>query len=81
MPNAKIGKHAKISRAIIGEGAIIEDYAVIGGDQAEIVVIAPGERVKASVFMAPAFERIKDMKDRIVGGKLDQTGALLSLAE
>ncbi|CAI6029454.1 sugar phosphate nucleotidyltransferase [Cohnella sp. JJ-181] len=82
MPHAKIGKHAKIHRAIIGEGAIIEDYAVVGGDGSDIVVIAPGERVKANVYMAPAFDRIKDMKERIVGaGKLDQPAALLTLAE
>jgi len=81
MPHAKIGKHAKINRAIIGEGAVIEDYAVVG-DGSDIVVIAPGERVKANVYMAPAFDRIKDMKDRIVGaGKLDQTAVLLTLAE
>lgn len=81
MPHAIIGKHAKINRAIIGEGAIIEDYAVVG-DGSDIVVIAPGERVKANVFMAPAFDRIKDMKDRIVGvGKLDQPAVLLTIAE
>ncbi|MDG0812514.1 sugar phosphate nucleotidyltransferase [Cohnella rhizosphaerae] len=81
MPHAKIGKHARINRAIIGEGAVIEDYAVVG-DGSDIVVIAPGERVKANVFMAPAFDRIKDMKDRIVAaGKLDQPAALLTIAE
>lgn len=82
MPHARIGKHAKINRAIIGEGAIIEDYAVVGGASDDIVVIAPGERVKANVFMAPAFERLKDMTERLVGaGKLDQPAALLTLAE
>lgn len=45
MPGVRIGRQARITRAIIGEGAIIEDGAVIGSPDGEIVVIAAGERV------------------------------------
>ncbi|MCM3633207.1 MULTISPECIES: glucose-1-phosphate adenylyltransferase [Paenibacillus] len=48
MPRVKIGKHVQIHRAIIGDGAIIEDHAVIGSpDSKEITVIPVGEHVKA----------------------------------
>lgn len=48
MPGARIGRHVRIHKAIIGENAVIEDGAVIGAPQAEqITVIGPGERVHA----------------------------------
>lgn len=46
MPGARIGRHVRIHKAIIGENAVIEDGAVIGAPQAEqISVVGPGERV------------------------------------
>lgn len=48
MPRVKIGKNVKIYRAIIGDGAVIEDNAVIGApDSTEIMVIPVGEHVFA----------------------------------
>lgn len=48
MPKVKIGKNVKIYRAIIGDGAVIEDNAVIGApDSEEIKVIPVGEHVFA----------------------------------
>lgn len=46
MPKVKVGKNVHIYRAIIGDGAIIEDGAVIGRvDSEEITVIPVGEHV------------------------------------
>lgn len=46
MPGARIGRHVRIHKAIIGENAVIEDGSVIGAPQAEqITVIGPGERI------------------------------------
>lgn len=46
MPKVKVGKNVQIHRAIIGDGAIIEDDAVIGTpDSDEITVIPVGEHV------------------------------------
>ncbi|MFC6332418.1 glucose-1-phosphate adenylyltransferase [Paenibacillus septentrionalis] len=48
MPQVKIGKHVTIHRAIIGDGAIIDDYAVIGSpDSEDITVIPVGEHIRA----------------------------------
>lgn len=49
MPNVKIGRGVKIMRAIIGEGSIIEDGAVIGQAEGDIAVIGCDELV----FSAP----------------------------
>ncbi|RAP78065.1 glucose-1-phosphate adenylyltransferase [Paenibacillus montanisoli] len=49
MPNVKIGKGARIYRAIIGEGAIIGDGAVIGSpDNSSVTVIGSDEFVNAT---------------------------------
>ncbi|GGG56526.1 glucose-1-phosphate adenylyltransferase [Paenibacillus radicis (ex Gao et al. 2016)] len=46
MPNVRIGEGAKIYRAIIGEGAIIEDGVTVGNpDDDSITVVAVGEFV------------------------------------
>jgi glucose-1-phosphate adenylyltransferase len=45
MPGARIGRDVRLTRAIIGEGAVIEDGAVIGSMNGGITVIASGERV------------------------------------
>ena len=46
MPKVKIGKNVKVYRAIIGEGAVLEDDAVVGSpDSQEITVIPVGEHV------------------------------------
>ncbi|NIK67562.1 glucose-1-phosphate adenylyltransferase [Paenibacillus sp. BK720] len=46
MPNVKIGEGARIYRAIIGEGAVIEDGVCIGSpDDDAITVVAVGEFV------------------------------------
>lgn len=48
MPKVSIGKDVKIYKAIIGEGAVIEDGAVIGSsEQEEITVIPVGKHVPA----------------------------------
>lgn len=46
MPNVKIGEGARIYRAIVGEGAIIEDGVIIGSPNDDaITVVAVGEFV------------------------------------
>lgn len=46
MPNVKVGKNVHIHRAIIGDGAIIEDGVTIGAaNSEEITVIPVGEHV------------------------------------
>jgi len=47
MPYVKIGRNVKISRAIIGEGAVIEDDAIIGSEEenGEITLIEDHVRV------------------------------------
>ncbi|MCQ6558476.1 sugar phosphate nucleotidyltransferase [Paenibacillus mendelii] len=47
MPDAQIGRNVRIIRAIIGEGAIIEDGAIIDSLDGEVTVIGAGERVGA----------------------------------
>ncbi|MBW7475159.1 glucose-1-phosphate adenylyltransferase [Paenibacillus oenotherae] len=47
MPNARIGRNVSLSRVIIGEGAVIEDGAVLGSMNGEVTVIGAGERVAA----------------------------------
>ncbi|WP_219835454.1 sugar phosphate nucleotidyltransferase [Paenibacillus sp. R14(2021)] len=64
MPSVHIGANVRLSRAIIGEGAVIEDGAVIGSLSGDVTVIAPGERVaahprftvKPSLLPQPLFE-------------------------
>lgn len=58
MPGVSVGKHARITRAIIGENAVIEEGAVIGGEQEEIVVIPPGEHVRAGQRFNTIFSSI-----------------------
>lgn len=49
MPKVTIGKNVKIYRAIIGEGAVIEDHAVIGSpEQQNITVIPIGTHIHAN---------------------------------
>lgn len=47
MPNARIGRNASLSRVILGEGAYVEDGAVIGSLNGDVTVIGAGERVAA----------------------------------
>ncbi|WP_224722872.1 glucose-1-phosphate adenylyltransferase [Paenibacillus vietnamensis] len=47
MPNVKIGNDVTIYRAIIGEGSVIEDGAVVGRPNGEISVIAIEDYVPA----------------------------------
>ncbi|MEK3735367.1 MULTISPECIES: glucose-1-phosphate adenylyltransferase [Paenibacillus] len=56
MPNAKIGKAAHIEHAIIGEGAVIKDGAVVQGSPGHVVVVGPYETVlpKPTVRTQPA---------------------------
>ncbi|MBM7553474.1 glucose-1-phosphate adenylyltransferase [Thalassobacillus pellis] len=53
MPNVKIGKNATIHRAIISEGTVIEDGAVIGdpSPESEITLIAREGTVMAKSYM------------------------------
>ncbi|GGD93275.1 glucose-1-phosphate adenylyltransferase [Paenibacillus nasutitermitis] len=52
MPGARIGCNVWLYRAIIGEGAVIEDGAVIGSMNGEVTVIVADERVSVH----PRFE-------------------------
>ncbi|MBW7458837.1 hypothetical protein K0U00_32805, partial [Paenibacillus sepulcri] len=45
MPGARIGRNVWLYRAIVGEGAVIEDGAVIGNMNGEITVIVANDRV------------------------------------
>lgn len=56
MPNVTIGRHVRISHAIIGEGAVIEDGAVIEGHEDEIAVVAPFALVSRQPFADTAEE-------------------------
>lgn len=47
MPNVKIGKGAKIQRAIIGEGSVVDDGAVVGSAEGEITLIGGFQHVTA----------------------------------
>ncbi|MDG0813242.1 glucose-1-phosphate adenylyltransferase [Cohnella rhizosphaerae] len=55
MPNAKIGKNARIVRAIVGDGAFVGDGCVIGSaDAAEIAVVGSGDRIEAEAKLEEA---------------------------
>lgn len=45
LPNAEIGDHVKIERAIIGNNAIITDGAVIGSNLSDITLVGENETV------------------------------------
>ncbi len=47
MPNAVIGNHVTIYRAIIGENTVIEDGAIIGDPNGSITLIGANETVQA----------------------------------
>jgi glucose-1-phosphate adenylyltransferase len=47
MPNARIGKNVTIYKAIIGEGAVIEDGVILGYPTSDVVVVI-GEKVVIS---------------------------------
>jgi len=47
MPDVKIGSNVQIYKAIIGEGSVIEDGAVIGKPNGEITVIGKDELISA----------------------------------
>ncbi|MBP1994815.1 glucose-1-phosphate adenylyltransferase [Paenibacillus eucommiae] len=48
MPNAQIGANVIINKAIIGENTVVEDGAVIGEEDGEIVLIGGNERIRAT---------------------------------
>ncbi|SME91456.1 glucose-1-phosphate adenylyltransferase [Paenibacillus barengoltzii] len=58
MPGAKIGRNVQIERAIIGEGAIIKDGAVIKSEHGDISVVAPYETVFAKPASRPQPSRL-----------------------
>lgn len=58
MPNVSIGRNVQIERAIIGEGSVIMDGAVIKGSATEVVVIGPGETVLAKPAVRPQATRL-----------------------
>ena len=47
MPNVKIGENVVIKKAMIAEGAVIEDNAIIKEENDEISVVSEFELVKA----------------------------------
>ncbi|CAH1190919.1 MULTISPECIES: glucose-1-phosphate adenylyltransferase [Paenibacillus] len=69
MPNARIGRGVHIEHAIIGEGAIIKDGAIVKGSADEIAVIGPGEVVSAK----PA---LRTQSARILKEVYEKTGRL-----
>ncbi|MCM3126725.1 glucose-1-phosphate adenylyltransferase [Paenibacillus provencensis] len=69
MPNAKIGRNVTIEHAIIGEGAIVRDGAVIKGKVDEIVVIGPHE----TVVSKPA---VRSQPNRLLKEVYEKTGRL-----
>lgn len=58
MPNTRIGRNVHIEHAIIGEGAVIRDGAVIKGDPSEIMVIGPNETVFGKMAVRPQTARM-----------------------
>ncbi|MFC4776562.1 glucose-1-phosphate adenylyltransferase [Paenibacillus sp. GCM10023252] len=69
MPNVQVGRHAQIHRAIIGEGTIIEDGAIVGDPHGEIVVIGANELVLAD-------ERFLPNAAHVVSGLYAKTAAI-----
>jgi glucose-1-phosphate adenylyltransferase len=61
MPNVLIGRNVQISHAIIGEGAVIEDGAVIEGTEDEIAVVAPSALVTRSPYWDSEAERAESL--------------------
>lgn len=45
MPGAKIGKNVKITKAIVGEGAVIGSNSVVGEENGEIAVVGNKEKI------------------------------------
>lgn len=45
MPGAKIGKNVKITKAIVGEGAVIGSDSVVGEENGEIAVVGNKEKI------------------------------------
>jgi len=56
MSNVSVGRGVRISHAIIGEGAVIEDGAVIEGHEDEIAVVAPNALVARNPYIHAAAE-------------------------
>ncbi|OWR32743.1 glucose-1-phosphate adenylyltransferase [Saccharibacillus sp. O23] len=76
MPNAHIGRNAKIEYAIIGEDAVLKDGAVVKGTPDEIVVVGPQETVyaKPAIFAQPA----KARSDAYDSSALQRVGGMSS---
>ncbi|PZD94980.1 glucose-1-phosphate adenylyltransferase [Paenibacillus sambharensis] len=66
MPNVKIGRNVTIYRAIIGEGSVIEDGAIVGESNGDITVLGADELVYArtSAFMTENEELLKGLVRR-----------------
>ncbi|MFS8213700.1 glucose-1-phosphate adenylyltransferase [Paenibacillus polymyxa] len=58
MPDTRIGRNVHIEHAIIGEGAVIRDGAVIKGNPGEIMVIGPNETVFGKTAVRPQTTRM-----------------------
>lgn len=58
MPDTRIGRNVHIEHAIIGEGAVIRDGAVIKGSPGEIMVIGPNEVVFGKMAVRPQTTRM-----------------------
>ncbi|MCP3806327.1 glucose-1-phosphate adenylyltransferase [Paenibacillus sp. Lou8.1] len=58
MPDTRIGRNVHIEHAIIGEGAVIRDGAVIKGKPGEIMVIGPNETVFGKMAVRPQTTRM-----------------------
>ncbi|MGQ3478594.1 glucose-1-phosphate adenylyltransferase [Paenibacillus sp. TY11] len=58
MPDTRIGRNVHIEHAIIGEGAVIRDGAVIKGNPSEIMVIGPNETVFGKMAVRPQTTRM-----------------------
>jgi glucose-1-phosphate adenylyltransferase len=62
MPNVKIGRNVMIEHAIIGEGAVIKDGAVIQGSINHVFVVGPRE----IIFQKPILPTLRAQPARIL---------------
>lgn len=75
MPGARIGRNVTIHKAIIGEGAVIQDGAIIGElGRDEVHVVAPGETVKAYT----GYSELEPLTTLISAGRERYHGSVLN---
>lgn len=80
MAGVSVGRQARVLRAIVGEGAVIEDFACVGSEDGEIAVIAPGERVRANRIPLASRQKIQPLMPAIDFALLAGAGAGISVS-